>query len=1026
MIVKTKITIPHVRHVLVDRSRLMRLLEEGMRARLTLLIAPAGYGKTTLLSEWAIHGVRPAAWISLDKQDDDWVQFWSYITASIREQIPGFGPSVWPLLEQGPSASVVSTEPAIQAMLNELEQITDELVIILDDVHLIESHVIYKSLSYLLEHLPAHIHLYMASRTELTFPTARLLARGELRRITMQELRFGPEEGFAFFRDTTELSLTRDQVAQLCHQTEGWISGLQLAAISLKGSHNIEESIHRFSGHQQDIAEYLLEEVFRHQTEELRSFLLRTSILSRMNHSLCQAVTGQESSQEQLEKLEQYHLFIIPLDEQQEWYRYHHLWSEFLHKMFYRQSEVEWEKAHVHAASWLESHGFLEEAAEHYLTGRQFQEVVRIMEEHLYTFLYKKSVVLSRWILQVPERYLVHRPYLEWFYLNLMFVDRRQWKYIPEKVEQAKTRYEALKGQMEENEWKTFMGDLYLLHAMSFFIQKDLKHSADYLIKADQYMMHNSISHLIGQNKHFGTEEFEDHLFYINDYHEAASYLKRMINHSGARTDHPYIASMFASYSKLLYEWNRLEEAEANINRIVRLDNKSLMPRMAFPVYITAARIQIGLGKPTKAQELMEQLKLQLDSPDYELFMRKIEAEEAWQFVHQGHIEYGIKWLQRNEMAHTDEVSLHSVFEYLALANVLAACGHREQALALSEKLLQLLMKADRLRDRIKVLILQSVLLQTMSQKEKALLRLESALQLAQPEGFIRSFVDEGAVMAELLTEYVQADSSSSASIEYAESLLPIFPDLQPLTQEDTRVQVRTFGRFQFMGRSGEEEIKWRTSKVEELIAYLVHHRGEPVDRDKILDSLWGDVDASRAKGLFNTTVYYLRKNLSAIGIEGIVQHVRGFYRIQMNRFDCDIDAFDQLISDGIPIGSTNIKQYEEQLEKLYQTGYLEGNDYPWAEQKRIDLESAYTGMLLQIYEHYVQERELSAAVHLLKKILACNPLNEDIHEKLIHVYLLEGDRVSAIKQYEHLEHLLQTELEVEPKASVKQLLRLK
>jgi LuxR family maltose regulon positive regulatory protein len=197
----------------------------------------------------------------------------------------------------------------------------------------------------------------------------------------MQDLRFQLEEGLVFFRDTTDLLLTKEQVTQLFHQTEGWISGLQLAAISLKRSDNIAESIHQFSGQQHHISDYLLEEVLHHQSEQMRAFLLETSILSRMDRSLCQAITGQMNSQEQMERLEQLNLFIIPLDDQRNWYRYHHLFSDFLQRILSRTDPAKWVQAHIHAAYWLENHGFDEEAVEHFLEGKQYADAVRLIEK---------------------------------------------------------------------------------------------------------------------------------------------------------------------------------------------------------------------------------------------------------------------------------------------------------------------------------------------------------------------------------------------------------------------------------------------------------------------------------------------------------------------------------------------------------------------------------------------------------------------------------------------------------------------
>jgi LuxR family maltose regulon positive regulatory protein len=295
-------------------------------------------------------------------------------------------------------------------------------------------------------------------------------------------------------------------------------------------------------------------------------------------------------------------------------------------------------------------------------------------------------------------------------------------------------------------------------------------------------------------------------------------------------------------------------------------------------------------------------------------------------------------------------------------------------------------------------LILQSVTLYRIGQTEEALGMLETALRLAEPEGFIRSFIDEGPVMEEMLSVYLKAHQGGparrnpSVDLDYVKAL--------HVGQEESvkpvRAKIRCFGRFTVLAGSG-DEIKWRTSKTEGLMAYLIHHRGEPLDKHRIMESLWGDVDAERALAQLNTTVHYLRKNLSQIGLEGIVHYSRGYYRIDMGPFDCDYNEFHRMVSAGVPIDSGNFQEYEEDLARVYQTGYMDGNDYPWAEQARSSLENEYVSTLLQIHEHYVQERNFPAAAKLLKKALACDPLNEGIHTKLIHVFMLAGNRSSAM-----------------------------
>ncbi|MFB9279462.1 LuxR C-terminal-related transcriptional regulator [Cohnella cellulosilytica] len=817
MIVKTKLYIPHKRHDSVPRPRLMRKLDEGLEAKLILISASAGYGKTTALSEWARQSGVAVAWVSLDKQDDEWIAFWTYVTSSIQEQAPGFAQTVLPLLANGPSASFASSEPAVTAMLNELNQLPGELAIVLDDFHCIELPEIQRSLSYFVDRLPPQIHLYIASRTDLPIPTARLMAKGEMRQIRIQDLRFHPEEGHAFFRKTAGLSLSREQFAELYHQTEGWISGLQLAALSLKRSDNIAESIRQFSGHQTHISDYLLEEVYLHLPESTRAFMLQTSILTRMNHSLCEAATGQANAQEQLERLEQWNLFITPLDDQRNWYRYHHLMSDFLRRMFIRTNPGQWARTHVQAARWLESHGFEEEAAEHYLEGKQYEDVVRVIENNLQAFLKKKFAALSRWILQLPESVISKRPMVEMFYL-LLLIGIRQWDKASEKIERAKLRYDALQGTMDDAEWKNVMGNICYLCATSSYFKKDLTQVSDYFELVDQYAPEGSFLQTIGDNRYNGYDEFEDHLTFINDYHGASVFLLKWITRWGDRRTHPFAGRIQASYSKLLYEWNRLEEAERCIDQVLRPQDAPPNTRSMLQINVSASRIQQALGHPVQAAELLERLKVQIESPDYAVFLRKIEAEQACLAVRQGSLPAAAEWLERCGMTPTDEIPLNEAAEYAALARVLAACGRMDEALSLSERLQQLFWKEDRLRERIKMLILQSVTQYRGGQKNKAIGLLETALRLAWPQRFVRSFVDEGPVMAEILTAYLSARqddrlrSAASVPPDYAVSLLQALQ----LSRHQSAVPVRAEAR-----RARKPQIERLTNRQMEIVRLM-------------------------------------------------------------------------------------------------------------------------------------------------------------------------------------------------------------
>jgi len=1029
MIVTTKIQIPHMRHTLIARPRLMAKLSEGMNAKLTLVSAQVGYGKTTMLSQWARQCGNAVAWVSLDKQDNDWIQFWSYFIASIRDNVSDFGSQLESQLEKGPSATSLSSEPAIKELINELAQFSGELAIILDDYHLIDTTSIHQSLRYMLEHLPPHIHLYIASRTELKIPSARLQVNGEMHQISMQDLRFELDEGLGFFRGKMDVLLTKEQMMELLHQTEGWISGLQLVAISLKRSSNIAKSIQQFNGKQHHIADYLLQEVFQHLAEPLRAFLLETSILTRMNHSLCEAVTGHADSQELLERLEQLNLFIIPLDDEREWYRYHHLLSDFLKNRFSSGDQDKWAQAHAKAAGWLERHEFVEEAAEHYLEGRQYVDVVRLIEKNLHVFIHKKMATLSSWILQVPESFLLNKPMVEMFYL-LLLIGIGKWELASKKIELAKIRYELLQGQMDGVEWKQVMGNIYFLCATSCYFQKDLDRISEYFELVERYTPEGCFFQSIGSNKYNSNfEEFEDHLAIINDYHGTATFLLKWITRWEHNTAHPFAGRLFASYSKLLYEWNRLGEAENYICQVLRPDIMH-NTRSMVQIYFSASQIQQALGNHTQAVALLEQLKLQIDSPDYELFLRKIEAEQACLAVWQGDIAYALEWLKRCGIAPGDEVSLNGVSEYLALANVLAACGRTEEALSLSVRLHQLFCKEGRLRDRIKTLILLSVTLHRIGQKEESLVQLVTALRLAEPEGFIRSFVDEGSVMEELLSAWKLkqksgASSNYGISLAYVERLLQA-TNVSPGSVMKSLVNAQCFGRFRLFTESCDgAEIKWRTSKAEELMAYLVHHRGEAVDRHQILEVIWEGWDFDKAAAQLNLTVHYIRKSLRSAGVEGLVQHARGLYKIDAHRIDCDCYGFEKQITDFDGVNDDTIEECE-QIAALYKGGYLEGNGYEWAMQTRINLEQEYVSLLMHIQDYYVRDQNLRQAVKTLIKALSCTPRNEDIHTKLIEVYILSGDRFAAMKQYDALRRMTKTEYGAEPSEVVRQLLEIK
>jgi LuxR family maltose regulon positive regulatory protein len=343
----TKLYAPTTRTNLVTRLRLTARLDEGVRGKLILVCAPAGFGKSTLLSEWVLGSELPVGWLSLDEGDNDPARFLSYMIAAIRTVEADIGERALSLLR---SSQLVPTQVVLTMLVNELAAVPHDLALILDDYHLIENEAVHTALAFLLEHLPPQTHLVIASRTDPPLPLTRLLAGGQLTKLTASDLRFTSEEAGAFLTEAMGLELSAEEVTTLEEHTEGWIAGLQLAALSLRGREDGSAFISAFTGTNRHVFDYLAEEVLDRQPEGIRTFLIQTSILDRLSGPLCDAVTSRGGGQLRLEMLEGANLLMVPLDEERRWYRYHHLFSDFLRERLRRESPQMVTELHLRAS----------------------------------------------------------------------------------------------------------------------------------------------------------------------------------------------------------------------------------------------------------------------------------------------------------------------------------------------------------------------------------------------------------------------------------------------------------------------------------------------------------------------------------------------------------------------------------------------------------------------------------------------------------------------------------------------------
>ena len=414
-LLETKLYRPGSRPGLVPRPRLIAQLDRGAASKLTLVSAPAGFGKSRLLAEWlagtsASAGEDSAAWLALDSGDNDPVTFWSYLVAALRTVEPGVGANELEFLAspQPPPIQMVLT-----TLLNDVGATGSDIVLVLDDYHLVDSLEIQNAMAFLLDHLPPRLHLVIASRADPALPLARLRARGELVEVRAADLRFTPDEAAAYLNEVMGLELTAADVAALEGRTEGWIAALQLAALSMQGRDDVAGFIAGFTGDDRYIVDYLAEEVLHRQPGQVRDFLLHTSLLDRLNGPLCDAVTGPGGGKAMLESLDRGNLFLVALDDRRQWYRYHHLFADVLRARLTEASPELVDVLHRRASDWFADHDERSEAIRHAIAGHQFDRAAELVELTMPALLRDRQEALLRgWIELLPEELLQVRPVL--------------------------------------------------------------------------------------------------------------------------------------------------------------------------------------------------------------------------------------------------------------------------------------------------------------------------------------------------------------------------------------------------------------------------------------------------------------------------------------------------------------------------------------------------------------------------------------------------------------------------------------
>lgn len=827
----TKLYIPRLRTDAIVRQRLteklLALLDRP--SSFVLLSGPAGFGKTTLLSEFVAQLRRPVGWVSLDKGDNDPVRFWSYLIAACQMVYAGAGASAQTVL-QSPQLLPADTIPTI--LINDLTSLDRELVLILDDYHVIQNETIHSALFFLLEHLPIKLHIIISTRVDPPWPLARLRARNQLIEIRAQDLRFTTEEAASFLERVMGLNLTTGDVAALEERTEGWIAGLQLAALSMKGRSDLAGFVKAFTGSHVYVAEYLLEEVLKQQPEEVQAFLLQTSILERLNARLCEAVTGCQDGQAVLMSLLRANIFVFPLDDEGWWFRYHHLFSELLKARLQQDMPAEAIfMLHQRAAAWYEQNGFEVEAVNHALAAKDFEKVASMVEQAAHAIIFTGRVnILRDWLETLPETSFHTHPRLAFY---LFWIDLLQGK--ADLSEQTILEREALlKALPSSPENDQLRGELMAVVCRAMVLTGRTSRGIRLAQEALANLSTGDLASRARANSAlamaYGLEGRTE---------EARLAYRECLAQAIAAGDYRLAAHTLMVMAFDQSHYGQLHEAARTYQSIIDLENQAGVSKVFFPAgqgYIGLASIYLerndletaenylkqgmelcrqgGLDAIFLGRILMSRLRqakgdlegalkeIQLPkqafqrADDFSIAVRQIQIRLA-----EGDIDGASRWAAPfMEMISNATTAMRPpllLFESIEaiVVRVFLALGETEKALELLDKLQATAEPGGRVGYLIEIYLLRALVYQKQdpgSIPPQALECFEHALELAEPEDYILLFLEAGQTVIPLLNAVANHQVVSDRLRGYARKLLGAFRGSGKLAAHRSHVKTAT------------------------------------------------------------------------------------------------------------------------------------------------------------------------------------------------------------------------------------------
>ena len=811
VLLATKLHLPRPRPGFVPRPRLTERLDEGLARGLMLVCAPAGYGKTILLADWARSGQQPAAWLSLDIGDNDPARFWRHGVAALDQARPGLAERVGPLL--GPPAPS-SYQGLVTALINELAAEPDagQVLLVLDDYHLIDSEAVHASLGFLLEHRPPGLRLVLASRSDPPLALARLRGRGQLAELRAAELRFTADEAAALLQQGAAVSgvaLPETAVTALAARTEGWAAGLQLAALSLRGQPDAAGFVAAFTGSHRYVLDFLAEEVLGRQTEQVRTFLLETSVLERLSGPLCDAVTGRPGGQELLGQVERAGLFLMPLDEVRGWWRYHQLFADLLRIRMQQEQPGEAGRLHRNAAAWFDQHGLADDAIRHAVASGELAWAARLIEQD-FDMVYNvrgEGATIQRWISALPPDLVRSRPRLLLVQALLMATSGRL-----DAVDALLDAAERAAGSTADEPFEPTVGraasmlvnvPAYIAVDRSYLAQLrgDAEGTAAFAAQALAAIAEGerlldsvarwqlAIAEWLGGRLAEAERALVDG---IAGWHAAdllavaasGGYELGQVQRARGRLDAavqtcqqaleiaaapgrpppPTAGPAYVGLGELAYERNEMEVALQHVTEGIALCQQWVYTTPLAAGLVTLAWIRQAAGDPAGALDAIgEAVRVAPGPPG---LFNPVPAQRARLLLAQGDLAAAALWTKECGLDADDEPEYGREPGQLLLARVLLAQGLPGQALALLDRLYAAAVTQDRTGSVIEAGALRALALAASGEESRAVTALADALTLACPQGYVRIFADEGKPMAALLGRLIMAQRAGQAAAE--------------------------------------------------------------------------------------------------------------------------------------------------------------------------------------------------------------------------------------------------------------------